>query len=213
MRRLITLLIGLVTITAFAAVSVMPAAARPPGTNGKIVVNVDNAVTGQEQVYTVDPDGTDLQFLANDTAAGQWTPDGTTIAIFGGYLDLDTGAYTDLHLPDGLYPDLFLFCGVWSPNGARLACEGFGQAAGSLNGVYSIRSSDGGDLQRVTTAQYDDCPPDYAPNGNRLLVGNGPLSVVQSNGNGLHQITPLGMFLDFCSGSWSPQGNRSCSRP
>jgi hypothetical protein len=57
MRRLITFSIGLVTITAFAAISAMPAAARPPGTNGKIVVSVDNKVTGQEQVYTVDPDG------------------------------------------------------------------------------------------------------------------------------------------------------------
>jgi hypothetical protein len=54
-----------------AAVIALPAAAKPGGTNGKIVVNVDNSATGQEQVYTVDPDGTDMQFLANDTEAGQ----------------------------------------------------------------------------------------------------------------------------------------------
>src|SRR2546430_5811624 len=102
------------------AVIALPAAAKPGGTNGKIVVNVDNSVTGQEQVYTVDPDGTDLQFLANDTEAGQWSPDGTKIPIFSGY------------------PGLFLFCGVWSPNGARLACEGFGEDP-SLNGIYTIR--------------------------------------------------------------------------
>jgi Tol biopolymer transport system component len=206
MRKLIMLAL---LAAGIAAVIALPAAAKPGGTNGKIVVNVDNNVTGQEQVYTVDPDGSDLQFLANDAEAGQWSPNGTQIAIFSGYLNFDTGAFTDLHLPDGLYPDLFLFCGVWSPNGARLACEGFGQTDGSLNGIYSIRSSDGGDLQRVTSAPFgDDCPPDYAPNGNRLLISNGPLSVVQSNGNGLHQITPSGMTVDFCSGSWSPQGNQ-----
>jgi Tol biopolymer transport system component len=204
MRKLIMLAL---LAAGIAAVIALPAAAKPSGTNGKIVVNVDNSVTGQEQVYTVDPDGTDLQFLANDAEAGQWSPDGTKIAIFGGYLNFDTGDYTELGLPFDLYPDLALFCGVWSPDGSRLACEGFGQTDGSLNGVYSIRSSDGGDLQRVTTAQFDDCPPDYAPNGKRLLVSSGPLSVVQSNGNGLHQITPPGMFVDFCSGSWSPQGN------
>jgi Tol biopolymer transport system component len=201
-------LIMLVLLTAgIAAVIAIPAAAKPGGTNGKIVVNVDNAVTGQEQVYTVNPDGTDLQFLANDQEAGQWSPDGTKIAMFGGYLDVDTGDITDLGLPFDRYPDLALFCGVWSPNGARLACEGFGQTDGSLNGIYTIRSSDGGDLQRVTTAEFDDCPADYSPNGRRLLVSSGPLYVVQSNGDGLRQITPSGISYDFCSGSWSPQGN------
>jgi Tol biopolymer transport system component len=204
MRKLIIFTLLAVGV---AAVIALPAAAKPGGTNGKIVVNVDNRVTGQEQVYTVDPDGSDLQFLANDAEAGQWSPNATQIAIFSGYLNFDTGAFTDLHLPDGLYPDLFLFCGVWSPNGGRLACEGFGQTDGSLNGIYTIRSSDGGDLQRVTSAEFDDCPADYSPNGRRLLVSNGTLAVVQSNGNGLHRITPAGMFVDFCSGSWSPQGN------
>jgi Tol biopolymer transport system component len=191
---------------AIAVLTAIPAAAKPGATNGKIVVNVDNSVTGQEQVYTVDPDGTNMQLLANDTEAGQWSPNGTKIPLFGGYLDFDTGAFTDLHLPDGLYPGMFLFCGVWSPNGARLACEGFGEEPG-LNGIYTIRSSDGGDLQRVTVAESDDCPADYSPNGRRLLVSNGAISVVQTNGNGLQQITPAGMFVDFCNGSWSPQGN------
>jgi Tol biopolymer transport system component len=191
---------------AIAVLTAIPAAAKTSATNGKIVVNVDNSVTGQEQVYTVDPDGTNMQLLANDTEAGQWSPNGTKIPLFSGYLDFDTGAFTDLHLPDGLYPGMFLFCGVWSPNGTRLACEGFGEEP-SLNGIYTIRSSDGGDLQRVTVAESDDCPADYSPNGRRLLVSNGAISVVQTNGNGLQQITPAGMFVDFCNGSWSPQGN------
>jgi Tol biopolymer transport system component len=205
MRKLIMLALVAAGIATIAA---LPAAATPRGTNGKIVVNVDNAVTGQEQVYTVDPNGTDMQFLANDAEAGQWSPDGTKIALFGGYLDFDTGAVTDLSLST-LYPDLFLGCGVWSPDGARLACEGLSfEVDPTLNGIYTVRSSDGGDLQRVTSAPFgDDCPADYSPNGNRLLVSNGALSVVQTNGNGLHQITPAGMAVDFCSGSWSPQGN------
>ena len=204
MRKLI---IFTLLVAGIAAVIALPAATKPGGTNGKIVVNVDNNVTGQEQVYTVDPDGTDMQFLADDTEAGQWSPDGTKIPLSSGYLNVDTGAFTDLHLPDGLYPGLFMFCEVWSPNGARLACEVFGEDP-SLNGIYTIRSSDGGDLQRVTTAEFDDCPADYSPNGRRLLVSNGQLSVVESNGNGLHKITPDGIEVDFCSGSWSPQGNQ-----
>jgi hypothetical protein len=206
-RKLIILTL---LVAGIAAVTALPAATKPRQTNGKIVVNVDNNATGQEQVYTVDADGSDMQFLANDTEAGQWSPDGTKIPLSSGYLNVDTGAFTDLHLPDGLYPGLFMFCGVWSPNGARLACEVFGEDP-SLNGIYTIRSSDGGDLQRVTAALppvFDDCPADYSPNGRRLLVSNGQLSVVESNGNGLHKITPDGMEVDFCSGSWSPQGNQ-----
>src|SRR5438045_7763325 len=99
MRKLI---IFALLVAGVAAVIALPAAAKPGGANGKIVVNVDNNVTGQEQVYTVDPDGSDLQFLANDAEAGQWSPNGTQIAIFSGYLNFDTGAFTDLHLPDGL---------------------------------------------------------------------------------------------------------------
>jgi len=202
MRKLSALALLAAGITALIA---LPAAAKPRGTNGKIVVNVDNSVTGQEQVYTVDPDGTDPQFLANDTEAGQWSPDGTKIAIFGGYLDFDTGAVTDLSL-SALYPDLFLGCGVWSPDGARLACEGLSfEVDPTLNGIYTVRSSDGGDLQRVTSAPFgDDCPSDYSPNGKRI-VSTG--TTVKVSGGGLHQITPQGMSVDFCSGSWSPQGN------
>jgi Tol biopolymer transport system component len=202
MRKLIMLTL---LAAGIAAVIALPAAAKPSGTNGKIVVNVDNSVTGQEQVYTVDPDGTDLQFLANDTEAGQWSPDGTKIAILGGYVNFDTGAATDLSLST-LYPDLFLGCGVWSPDGARLACEGLSfEVDPTLNGIYTVRSSDGGDLQRVTSAPFgDDCPSDYSPNGKRI-VSTG--TTVKVSGGGLHQITPQGMSVDFCSGSWSPQGN------
>jgi Tol biopolymer transport system component len=210
MRKLIMLALLVVGI---GAVIALPAAAKPGGTNGKIVVNVDNKVTGQEQVYTVDTDGTDMQLLANDTEAGHWSPDGTNIAIFGGYLNFDTGVYTDLGLPFDRYPDLALFCGVWSPDGSRLACEGFGQTDGSLNGVYTVRSSDGGDLQRVTyDPNGDDCPSDYSPNGKRLVVTRAndtsyEIDTVKLDGSGLTSIATAAMEFDFCSGSWSPQGN------
>jgi TolB protein len=209
MRKLVMLML---LAAGIAAVVALPGAAKPRGTNGKIVVNVDNSVTGQEQVYTVDPDGTDMQFLANDAEAVQWSPDGTKITLSSGYLNVDTGAFTDLHLPDGLYPGLSIYCGVWSSNGARLACEVFGEDP-SLNGVYTIRSSDGGDLQRMTyDPNGDDCPSDYSPNGKRLVVTRAnettyEIDTMKLDGSGLKRITPEGMEFDFCSGNWSPQGN------
>jgi len=169
MRRLIALLIGVVAIAALAAMSATPAAARPRGANGKIVTNSDNLVTGEEQVYTVDPDGTDQQLVYNDSEVGQWSPDGTRIALVTQLgppqvllFNVDNGSTVYFGLPFDLYPGLALFCTVWSPDGARLACEGQGETDPSLTGVYTLRSSDGGDLQRVTSDPTgDDCPSDY----------------------------------------------------
>ena len=214
MRKLIMLVL---LATAVAAVSVSSAAAKPRGTNGKIVTNSDNLVTGEEQVYAVDPDGTDRQLVANNSETGQWSPDGSRVALIGDLgerlFNIDTGDSVDLGLPFDRYPDLALFCGVWSPDGKRLACEGFGQTDPSLNGVYTLRSSDAGDLQRVTyDPNGDDCPGDYSPNGNRLVITRAndttyELDTVKLDGSGLKRITPQGMEFNFCNGNWSPQGN------
>jgi Tol biopolymer transport system component len=202
---------------AILTVGATAASARPPGTNGKIVTNSDNRVTGEEQVYSVDPDGSDRHLVANNSEVGQWSPDGSLLTLFGDagerLFNPDTGTSRDLGLPDGHYPGLQLFCGVWSPDGTRLACEGFGTTDPSLNGVFTVRSSDGGDLQRVTSDPYgDDCPSDYSPNGNQLVVTRANdneygLFTVKVDGGKLRQITPDGMQFNFCNGSWSPQGN------
>jgi hypothetical protein len=173
-------------------------------------------VTGQEQVYTVDPDGADEHLVADNSQVCQSSPEGTSITLFGELgemrFNVDNGSSVDLGLPGNLYPDLQLFCGVWSPNGARLACEGCGQTDPSLNGVYTLRATDGGDLQRVTyEPNGDDCPSDYSPNGKNLVVTRASdtsygLWVVKAKGTGMRQIVS-GTDFDFCSGSWSPQGN------
>jgi Tol biopolymer transport system component len=220
MRRQITLLISLVTIAAVGALTASPASsARPRDTNGKILISrADNSVTGQEQIYTVDPDGTDLSLLANDAEAGQWSHDGSRIALFNRILDFDTGSVTSLNL-ETLYPDMFLGCAIWSPDDARLACEGFGLTDPTLNGIYTVRSSDGGDLQRVTSNPGgDDCASDYSPNGKRLVFTRESETVlalftVKLDGSGLRQLTPSGMDFNFCNASWSPQGNEIVFSP
>ena len=177
-------------------------------------------MTGEEQVYTVDPDATNQQLVYNNSEVGQWSPDGTRIALVTQLgppqvllFNVDDGSSVYFGLPFDLYPDLALFCTVWSPDGARLACEGQGQTDPSLTGVYTLRSSDGGDLQRVTSdPNGDDCPSDYSPNGKRLVITRAndttyALFTVKLDGSGLTQITPDGMDFNFCNGSWSPQGN------
>jgi Tol biopolymer transport system component len=217
MRKLIVFALLASVLAAVAATS---AGARPRGVNGKIVTNSDNLVTGHEEVYTVDPNGTDEQLISSDEAeAGQWSPNGSMFALFStageSLFNPDTGIGINYGLPDTRYPGLLLFCGVWSPNGARLACEGFGLDDPSRTGVYTLRASDGGDLQQVTSEPNgDDAPGDYSPNGKLLLITklsfdpfNYGLYTVRTDGTGLRRILPDGMDFRFGSGSWSPQGN------
>jgi Tol biopolymer transport system component len=214
MRKLVVLVLLAVSVAALGATS---AAAKPRGSNGLISFTRWDPALHQDVVYTINPDGTGEHPLFAGGESGQWSPDGTRLALVTDccgerIVNPDTGSSTALPT---FYPDLGLFlpCVVWSPDAARLACEGFGDAPGA-DGVYTIRSSDGADVLRVTSGADDDCPGDYSPNGKRIVflsasfdAGAQALDVVDADGSHVRQITPSGMSLDFSCGSWSPQGN------
>jgi Tol biopolymer transport system component len=214
MRKLVVLAFLAVVVAAIAAGS---AAAKPPGTNGLISFTRFVPALHQDVVYTINPDGSGERPLLVGAESGHWSPDGSRILVGPDccaerILNPDNGSYSELPT---FYPDLGLFlgCNVWSPDGAQLACEGFGDQL-SADGVYTIRSSDGGDVRRVTSGADDDYPGDYSPNGKRVVFlrssfdsGTIALYTVKLDGSDLRQITPTSRLLDFTGGSWSPQGN------
>jgi WD40 repeat protein len=214
MRRFLVLAVVAAGVVAFGAGS---AAARPRGHNGLISFTRFDPALHQDVVYTINPDGTGERPLLYAGESGQWSPDGKQIWVIpdccnSRIVNYDAGTYYELPT---VYPELGLFlpCGVWSPDGKRLACEGFGDDP-SADGVYTIRSSDGGDVQRVTSGGDDDCAGDYSPNGKEIVflrasfeTGTQGLYIVRTDGSHLRQITPDGMDLAFNCGSWSPQGN------
>jgi TolB protein len=114
-------------------------------------------------------------------------------------------------------PSLEISCGgSWSPDGERISCEGFGVADPSLNGIYTIRTSDGGGLARITSNPDGfDTPGDFSPDGERLVftrfVNDEPVGVfvTQLDGSGLVQVSPPDLLLDDTgfAGSWSPDGS------
>ena len=119
MRRLTTMLIAVLVIAVVAALAAGSAAAKPRGVNGKIVTNSDNLVTGEEQVYTVDPDGTDEQLTYNNSEVTQWSPDGTRVVLVTQLepsqlllFNVDDSSSVYFGLPFDRYPGLALFCGV-----------------------------------------------------------------------------------------------------
>ena len=205
-----------------------PTTDAPAGPAGRIAFSRGTSVlAGDEEkvTYTVNPDGSDLQPLWTDghSSNPEWSPDGTEIQInccgdgmVAHIIDPETGDLRrEFPPPD---PAVESFCGGWSPDGKRLSCLGFGVDDPSLNGIYSIRSSDGGDLTRITSPPggYDE-PGGYSPDGERLVFmrfdeNDSPVGIFVTNvdGSGLRRLTPTDMILDGSGwgGSWSPDGDQ-----
>jgi Tol biopolymer transport system component len=209
---------GLLVLLALAvALTAVPAGASSRGANGQIAFARFDPLLGDTVAYTINPDGTHEQQVPTPQVTAElprWSPDGTRLALLccdsvAYLLNPDTGASVSLPNMD---PDLFYGCNTWSPDGSQLACEA-GFIDPSRQGIYTIRSSDGGGLTQITSNPGgDDLPGSYSPNGKRLAFtrqspdGSQTLDTVKLDGTGLRQLTPTGMDIE-AGGAWSPQGN------
>jgi Tol biopolymer transport system component len=193
------------------------------GSNGLIAFVRSDAQT--DTTYIVNPDGTDRKALLVG-GSPHWSPDGSLLAIQTPYqggcppcasttiFNPDTGRTRVLSPPDA---NIATGCSLWSPDALHFACDGENDSDPSVNGVYTVRTTDGGGLTRITNAGgMADIPIDYSPDGKRLVFGRvspadhsctttSALYVVNLDGSGLHQITPGGFCDD--DGSWSPDGS------
>jgi Tol biopolymer transport system component len=191
----------------------------PPGT---ILFGEWDQRTSLAHWYTIATNGSTVTDLDIDASCAVWFPDGDRILITN---DAALTATSPLRpavvAPDGSNlrpldavddPDLNLGCGSVSPDGTRIALEGFGHEDNRRNGIYTVRASDGGDLVRLTSGL--DGPPSYSPDGSQVVFmrtrpgiqpdGAGALFVVDADGGRPVRITPWGgSFLD---NAWSPDG-------
>lgn len=221
-----------------------PAQAEYPGQNGQIAFIRQIPGTEEGNILIANPDGTQehelpLAFLSDAfTAAPIWSPDGSKILVTPyaipdapgrpATVDPDGSDFKVLNVP-GLPQDAGIGCKAWSPDGARLLCQ-VDTSDTSLNGIYTIRASDGGDLTRLTSNPYPptgdfgggDVPGDYSPDGTRFVFmrakpgadpdarhQRGALFVANADGTGLRQITPYGLANSHANGvaHWSPDGS------
>jgi Tol biopolymer transport system component len=174
------------------------------------------------RVAIANPDGTARRTLHMPWQSNHpvWSPDGSRLLVTAIRPNLPDRPATmnpdgsRLTLLDPGHPDLNLDCNAWSPDGTRLLCAGISDQE-TLNGIYTIRASDGGDLTRLTTSPSGsyDAAPEYSPDGTRLAFirapgDNGALFVANADGSGLHQITAdlTLMAGDYGGVAWSPDG-------
>jgi TolB protein len=242
-KRLIAL-VSIVVLVMLALVAVGgPAQAKYPGSNGQIAFGRPDPATGEPRILIANPDGTHEQQLPLPGPADNpiWSPDGSKLLLFlfrpdapprPATVNPDGSGLTVLEVPE-LPQDMDLRCTAWSPDGSLLLCQASRfEGDPSLNGIYTIRASDGGGLRRLTVNPYPptgnfgggDIPGDYSPDGTQCVFmrakpGAGPvpdrnqtgaLFVANADGTGLRQITPYGLANSHDNGlaHWSPDGSQ-----
>jgi Tol biopolymer transport system component len=114
-------------------------------------------------------------------------------------------------IPD---PTLSLVCAAWSPNDARLACEGWDDARPERKaGIFTIAASGWDHLRRVTANPNGghDLATDYSPDGTALaFIREDPTRnaragfVIGLDGHGLRRVSPW--VEEMSPPRWSPDG-------
>jgi hypothetical protein len=140
-----------------------PDASGPPELAGRLLFSRFTEATHTfDGTFTSAPNGTAEQSvpMPGPEGGGRWSRSGSEIAVMTilpdnrvgtAIIAADGTVLRTLEIPD---PSLNLVCTVWSPDDARLACEGWDDADASRNGIYALSSADGSDLVRLTE------PPD-----------------------------------------------------
>lgn len=202
--------------------SVAPARPIPTGT---ILYGRWHPKLERASWFTADVDGSNVRDLGISATCARWVPTGDAILITN---DAAVSATHPLR-PAIVQPDgtgkvplegtkdtiLNLGCGDVSSDGRSIVLEGFVNH-GSKNGIYVVRSSDGGGLKVVSESPPGQHvgDPVFSPDGSQIAFfrdkagvspqGAGAVFTVNVDGTNLRRITPWGgAFLDQ---AWSPDG-------
>jgi Tol biopolymer transport system component len=196
----------------------------PGDLQGTIVFAKAGGQYGDETLFAANADGTNERQLTpnGQSCCLRISPDGTQV-LYSTYsiAEVDRRVTTAIqNLADGTIrtiplPDATanLGAGAWSPDAQRLALQLWDDSDHSRDGIYTVRSTHGSDLMRLTDAEIADAPSDYSPDGTQLIVFResstqsvGELFVLDLDGGELKPLSPTGMNVGFGTARYSPDG-------
>jgi hypothetical protein len=230
----------LITVAALAGALVagllLAAGARRTGASGAIVFLRTDVARSSDSAFIIGPQGSGEWAMPAGAARLAASTDGRHVLL--GVLVADPspipGAPASWYRPaianpDGsglmilnAYPDrkMHLEPVAWSPDGTRILAGSGGEDVNPDDvGLYTVRATDGGDLQRVVSppSGAGGSPIGYTPDGSRIvfiqwsvLAG---IWVVGVDGSGLRRLTPPQLapvdndFWDGVSADLSPDGS------
>ena len=211
--------------------------ATVPGLAGRLVFGKAGGRYEDGTFFLMNADGTGEEAIkgADRTCCGRVSHDGSMLLFAGStddgritvaVLPIEGGTPRLLPLPDGT---LNLGPGAWSPDGKRIAVQGWDDTDHSRDGLYLVDSDDGGHRVRLTRAPegHAHLPGDFSPNGRWLVFtdengatpSQGDLEVLDlRNGGPSRRLTttgdvgiggrfsPDGRTILFADGRLSPRG-------
>jgi Tol biopolymer transport system component len=183
-------------------------------TNGRLAFGIN--INGNTDVYSVQPDGQDLQRLTTDPgfdACAAYSADGNRIAYCSGQgggpvqvwtMNQDgTDKQQVTHMSaTAIFPD-------FSPDGSKIVfCAG---ASTFARDIYVV-NSDGSDLTRLTSGVGNNVYPAFSPNGRKIVftsnrTGTSQVWLMNADGSNQRQLTFDSQPKDQVP-DWSPNGSK-----
>lgn len=185
-----------------------------PGRNGKIAFSSNRDDNGNNDIYTMEADGSNVQRLTNNPApdsSPRWSPDGTKIAFlrsngltFDIYV-MNADGSNQTRLTNNLRvlgepPD-------WSSDGTRIV---FALESGGFSFTREIFvvNADGTNLTQLTNSGRNSSPH-WSPDGTRIVFYRfgGTVGIYVMNADGSNQTQLTNSPYDH-SPRWSPDSSR-----
>jgi Tol biopolymer transport system component len=229
-RRCLLFCAAAAASAALAVLAALPAQASRSAAVGRIAFEA--AVSGKQQLFTINPDGTGLKQLTHLDSPGlwgdAWSPDNGAIVFSA------SGKGPDLLYrvsPDGgavtrISPGCTGKClgddfPAFSRSGSKIAFErAYGPITNNTAAVVGIftMNATGGDLKqlihRSRPTSSEDHHPDWSPDGKKIVferlnttaapAGGSAIFIMNADGTSVRRLTPYALAANYPK--WSPDG-------